>query len=108
MVPRGVALAAVVAAALVLLGRGLDPSRTGAALALLFLAAEAMPGQRALGSWRIVLLALGPLLVPFVRERAEPGPALASNVHDSGSSGNSRPCHARFLSFTAASSSANL
>ena len=37
-----------------------------------------------------------------------PGLVLANDVHDSGSSGSSRPCHARFRSFTAASSSANL
>ncbi|HKF44833.1 MAG TPA: hypothetical protein VKG01_17170, partial [Thermoanaerobaculia bacterium] len=75
MVPRGIALGVALAMALLLLGRGLNPARTGAALALLFLAAEAAAGPGALSSWRIVLLAVGPLLVPFVRERPdEAGP----------------------------------
>ncbi|HEV8117381.1 MAG TPA: hypothetical protein VGQ32_02590, partial [Thermoanaerobaculia bacterium] len=66
----GIALALVLVCAAFLIGRGVEPARIGAGFGLLFLAVEAASGPGAFGSWRILLLALGPLLVPFVLGRS--------------------------------------
>ena len=66
---RGVAFLAVLAASLVLLGRGRDPSRVGVALALAFLGVEARAGLHVLASTRLWLLAGGLLVLPEVLAR---------------------------------------
>src|SRR5262249_38078477 len=48
----GIALALVLACALFLIGRGVEPARIGAGFALLFLAVEAAAGRGAPRSWR--------------------------------------------------------
>ncbi len=66
---RRAAFLAVLACSLVLLGRGRDPSRVGAALALAFLGVEARAGVHALDSSRLWLLAGGLLILPDVLAR---------------------------------------
>ncbi len=65
--------------ALLLIGRARDPARTGVALALAFLAIQAQEGSRVLLSGRLLLLALGLLLLPYLLDRLRGGTAVPSN-----------------------------
>jgi signal transduction histidine kinase len=63
---RGSAIAGIVIATLLFIGRARSPIRIGASLALILLAVEASSGPHALLTGRLLLIALGPLLLPPV------------------------------------------
>ena len=66
-----VALAGLLFSVLFLIGGARDPLRIGAGLALAFVGVEASSGSGALLSWRLFLLALGPLFLPVALARRD-------------------------------------
>jgi signal transduction histidine kinase len=77
-------LAAILLIALLLVGRARDPVRVGIALALAFLAIQAEGSSRVLLSWRLLLLALGLLLMPSLLRRLQADSPVPSNPSRSG------------------------
>ena len=72
-------LAAILLIALLLVGRARDPVPVGIALALAFLAIQAQGGSHVLLSGRLLLLALGLLLMPFLLQRLQAGSPVPSS-----------------------------